>query len=275
MSNIGWNFNAGGAERPIQPTPPPPLPPAHQNIVPTIVAHPTSQAPPSYNSIYPQVPTAMPPSAPYSAPPVTHVLQPQQNIQTPGPGTSSTFSNVLGNLSQMQNMLPQQLQNAVPVLNDVQSTINHVASGFSGNPYWRPASEGQLPPGAVIGGHEIGGEKLYVARARYGGALIPGKLVPSHRCAYVSWGGREHSVKHYEVLCNISGRWISGSRGTVPAHALPGGTSEQGETLYIGRANHKGTQTIGKLQPSHKLCYIPYAGKEIGMRSYEVFVPNN
>uniref|UniRef100_A0A1B0DAH4 Uncharacterized protein n=1 Tax=Phlebotomus papatasi TaxID=29031 RepID=A0A1B0DAH4_PHLPP len=100
-------------------------------------------------------------------------------------------------------------------------------------------------------------------------------LVPSHRCCYVPWGGREHSVKHYEVLCNCSGTWISASRGNYSPHALPGGTSEKGETLYIGRANHKGSQTIGKIQPSHKLCYIPYAGKEIGYKSYEVFVPNN
>ncbi|XP_055714142.1 uncharacterized protein LOC129808322 isoform X2 [Phlebotomus papatasi] len=258
MSNIGWNLKAGGAEQPIQPTPPTQI--AANN-------HPPNQPPPSYNSIYPQIPNPIAPSAPY-------VLQPvQNNMQIPGPGTStiqSTISPQMQNIiSHGQSLLPQQLQDAAA---QVQTAIS---STLSGNPFWLPASEGQVPPGAVVGGHEVGGEKLYVARARHGGALIPGKLVPSHRCCYVPWGGREHSVKHYEVLCNCSGTWISASRGNYSPHALPGGTSEKGETLYIGRANHKGSQTIGKIQPSHKLCYIPYAGKEIGYKSYEVFVPNN
>lgn len=163
FSTVGWNVKAGGAEQPIQPTPPTQI--AANN-------HPPNLPPPSYNSIYPQIPNPVAPSAPY-------VLQPvQNNMQIPGPGTSTIQSTIQSSISpQMQNilshgqsMLPQQLQDAAAQVQTV------ISSGLSNNPFWLPASEGQVPPGAVIGGHEVGGEKLYVARARHAGALIPGKV---------------------------------------------------------------------------------------------------
>lgn len=54
-----------------------------------------------------------------------------------------------------------------------------------------------MPPNAVPGGFD--NEQLYVARAQHEGALIPGKLVPSHGVVYVPWGGAEHGKTDYEV----------------------------------------------------------------------------
>lgn len=48
------------------------------------------------------------------------------------------------------------------------------------------------------------------------------------------------------------------------------GESEDGEPLFVGRVNHEGTLTIGKVQPSHGSCYIPYAGQELAFTDYEV-----
>lgn len=41
---------------------------------------------------------------------------------------------------------------------------------FGGTPCWIPASNGQIPPGAVQGGQD--GEPVYVARARHEGIII-------------------------------------------------------------------------------------------------------
>uniref|UniRef100_A0A1L8DYN2 Putative farnesoic acid 0-methyl transferase n=2 Tax=Nyssomyia neivai TaxID=330878 RepID=A0A1L8DYN2_9DIPT len=142
-----------------------------------------------------------------------------------------------------------------------------VSSG--GSACWVPASGGSVPDGAVLGGHD--GEQLYVARARYGGGLIPGKLVPSHGVCYVAWGGGENSVSDYEVLCG-GGSWIPVSGDAIPPNALPGGETEEGEPLFIGRANHEGTITVGKVQPSHGCVYIPYGGEELKYDQYEIFV---
>ena len=71
---------------------------------------------------------------------------------------------------------------------------------------WVQGQGGEVPPNAVKGGHDS--EDLYVGRARHEGALIPGKIVPSHGVCYVAWGGVEHGKNEYEV-------WTAGS-----AHAL-------------------------------------------------------
>lgn len=73
------------------------------------------------------------------------------------------------------------------------------APSGGGSAIWVDASGGQVPPGAVVGGQDCSGEPLYVARAQHEGATLPGKLVPSHGCAYVPWGGLEHGKPQYQV----------------------------------------------------------------------------
>jgi len=55
-------------------------------------------------------------------------------------------------------------------------------------------------PEAVIGGYDINGESIYVGRAFQCNDLIVGKIVPSHKCCYVSYDGREIAHQHFEVL---------------------------------------------------------------------------
>jgi hypothetical protein len=64
---------------------------------------------------------------------------------------------------------------------------------------WVPCDNGNVPQDAFICGLDKDGSNLYVGRAFHGGDLLPGKIVPSHGCAYVSRNGVEHGVKHYEV----------------------------------------------------------------------------
>lgn len=45
--------------------------------------------------------------------------------------------------------------------------------------------------------------------------------------------------------------------------------------LYVGRAAHEGSLTIGKIHPSHQCIYIPYGGAEISLAAYEVLVYTN
>lgn len=52
--------------------------------------------------------------------------------------------------------------------------------------------------------------------------------------------------------------WIDGEGGAVPSNAVIGGQANDGETLYIGRVVHNGTVTVGKIHPSHGVCYFPY-----------------
>ncbi|XP_011206592.2 C3 and PZP-like alpha-2-macroglobulin domain-containing protein 8 [Bactrocera dorsalis] len=141
----------------------------------------------------------------------------------------------------------------------------------SGPGCWVPASNGTVPPSAVEGGFD-GAEQLYIARARHESDLIPGKLHPSHGVAYVAWGGGEHGHADYEVLCSSGGQWLPVHDGNIPPNAFPAGETAEGEPLFIGRATHDGTITVGKVQPSHGCCYIPYGGEELAYKEFEVFV---
>ncbi|XP_022291764.1 natterin-1-like [Crassostrea virginica] len=65
---------------------------------------------------------------------------------------------------------------------------------------WHRASNGTVPKEAFQTDKDT-----YVGRAFYSGSLIPCKIStnPSHRCAYMGSGGKEHNTKEYEVLCQI------------------------------------------------------------------------
>lgn len=67
----------------------------------------------------------------------------------------------------------------------------------SGEPTWVDARGGEVPENAVAGGFD--NEQLYVGRASHEGALIPGKVVPSHGVCYIAWGGQEHGKEEYQV----------------------------------------------------------------------------
>jgi len=144
--------------------------------------------------------------------------------------------------------------------------------GFQGSSCWVPSQGGQVPPGAVQGGQD--GEAQYVARARHEGDLIPAKLVPSHNVAYVAYGGGEHPHSQYEVLCGCNPQWIPVTGGNIPPNAVPAGETKEGEPLFVGRVQHEGAVTIGKVQQSHGVCYIPYGGQELSFPSYELLLTN-
>lgn len=69
---------------------------------------------------------------------------------------------------------------------------------------WVPATNGNVPPGAITAGRTVDGESLYVGRAKYQLSITPGKIQPSKNCCYISFAGTEVSHKMYDVLCRIS-----------------------------------------------------------------------
>lgn len=65
---------------------------------------------------------------------------------------------------------------------------------------WVAAAEGQLPNGALQGGQESDGEKLYIGRAQHEVAIVVGKVHPRHGVAYLPYVGKEVKVPTYDVL---------------------------------------------------------------------------
>ena len=51
----------------------------------------------------------------------------------------------------------------------------------------------------------------------------------------------------FQVLTGCEVEWVPASSGQVPDKALPSGETEGGEPLFVGRALHEGTMTLGKV----------------------------
>uniref|UniRef100_A0A182JIQ8 Farnesoic acid O-methyl transferase domain-containing protein n=1 Tax=Anopheles atroparvus TaxID=41427 RepID=A0A182JIQ8_ANOAO len=157
-----------------------------------------------------------------------------------------------------------------PAEQSTPSAPTAAALSSGGAACWVAAANGEIPPNAVVGGSD--GEEQYIGRAQHEGGIIPGKVVASHGVCYIAWGGAENPKAEYEVLCDFSGTFVPVSGSDIPPTALPAGESEDGEPLFIGRVNHEGTVTVGKVQPSHGVCYIPYGGQEMAFTDYEIYV---
>ncbi|CAH1173738.1 unnamed protein product [Phaedon cochleariae] len=131
---------------------------------------------------------------------------------------------------------------------------------------------GGVPPTAFRGGVDIDGHPIYVGRAFHAGDWIPAKVIPGKHVAYICHNGREHAKDRFQVLCEQHFHWLPDYGGRVPYGAVEGGRTSSGEPLYIGRVHHQGSHTVGKIHPSHGVCYIPFDGKEVSYRNYEVLL---
>lgn len=132
-----------------------------------------------------------------------------------------------------------------------------------------------MPDFAIEAGYDCDGTPIYVGRAKHHEEMLPAKIVPSKGCAYVSWGGKEHSKNYYEVLVGPGYGWYACENGTVPSTAVATGETAHGEPLYIGRGRHGNSLCVGKIHPSHRCLYIPFGGEETSLYNYEVLICEN
>lgn len=122
-------------------------------------------------------------------------------------------------------------------------------------------------------GGEEGGQKLFIGRAHHQNSLTPGKVPERDKICVLPWGTISNTHDDFELLIFPGeASWVHCESGNVPQNGFPCGNSEQGETLYIGRVLHEGALIVGKVQPSHRVCYIAFGPREASFRKYEVLV---
>ncbi|XP_023311629.1 natterin-4-like [Anoplophora glabripennis] len=139
--------------------------------------------------------------------------------------------------------------------------------------YWvDTVARGGIPTTALHGGVDIDGHQIYVGRAFHDGDWIPAKVIPGKHVAYVAYNGEEIGVDNFQVLCEQRFDWVPTNGGDIPPGAVEGGRTSDGEPLFIGRVEHEGSQTVGKVHPSHGVLYIPFDGKELAYPNYEILV---
>lgn len=116
---------------------------------------------------------------------------------------------------------------------------------------------------------------MYVGRALHDGSLIPGKVNLTLGSCFVGWNGNEFEKTEFEVLCGMNSIWVKCSEANIPSNAFPGGRTHSSEALYIGRANHNGTLSVGSVQRSYSACFVSYAEKEYEYKDYEILVTDD
>ncbi|XP_055537453.1 uncharacterized protein LOC129725522 [Wyeomyia smithii] len=135
-----------------------------------------------------------------------------------------------------------------------------------------PISQGAIPLNAVRAGKDSDGSAIYVGRFNHDGNMLPAKVIPIRRVAYISYNGVEIFCPNVEVLCGLGFTWVPSQKGDLPKGAVCSGYTSTGEPIYIGRAHHDGSLTPGKINPKHGCLYIPFGGHEHAHPNYEVLV---
>ncbi|XP_019868196.1 uncharacterized protein LOC109597016 [Aethina tumida] len=133
-------------------------------------------------------------------------------------------------------------------------------------------SQSGIPTSALDGGVDIDGHQIYVGRAYHNGEWIPGKVIPGRNIAYIASEGKEYRKDRFQVLCEQRFDWVKVTNGNIPTEAVEGGRTSDGKLLYIGRVVYGGSNTVGKVSSETKLCYIPFSGKELEFKEYEILV---
>ena len=73
------------------------------------------------------------------------------------------------------------------------------------------------------------------------------------------------------VSAHMEWKWVKASNGYIPDNAVViGGREANGQILFICRANYRGGVHPGKIRTEFGGCNIPWGGKEIVVRDYEV-----
>ncbi len=142
---------------------------------------------------------------------------------------------------------------------------------------FRFSSNGQIPEGAQSHGREADGTPLWVARSPirsdpdFLGGIHPGKVHPGFNGALIPFGGMERLVTNYEVLME-PGIWIAGSGGQIPDGAIVCGREENGDPLFVARANFEGGIHPGKIRFAFGAALIGFGNLENRVNDYEILV---
>jgi len=78
-----------------------------------------------------------------------------------------------------------------------------MASTAQAETRWVRGSFGQMPPRALVGGHEANGQTLFICRGPYKGGVHPGKIRSGFNGCNIGYGGREVTVNPYDVLIEV------------------------------------------------------------------------
>ncbi|KAK4688596.1 hypothetical protein P7C73_g1516, partial [Tremellales sp. Uapishka_1] len=142
---------------------------------------------------------------------------------------------------------------------------------------WKLVERGQrLPEDVLPIGHEADGAVLYAARAWWEGGVHLGKAAQHN--ASLSFGGQEHLIDTYEVLCGPLNqgviRWMNfhhGSNARVEGwQPVEGGRESDGTALLVAKGDYENGVHPGKCLINDDHACVGWGGGELWVRPFQV-----
>ncbi|TMW46666.1 hypothetical protein DOY81_008261, partial [Sarcophaga bullata] len=141
---------------------------------------------------------------------------------------------------------------------------------------WFPSSvDDDLPRNIFEGGRNRDGSIIYVGRAFHQSVYLPAAIIPSKKCAKVSWNGHMYSKDNYELLVSDQFRWetfCEDNKKLYEKQAVSTDVTIFGEMIFVGRASIQGSLFIGRLQLSQNCLYVPFEHVELPVNRFEILI---
>lgn len=123
-------------------------------------------------------------------------------------------------------------------------------------------------------GQERDGRALYLCHGVYQGSIQPGKTWRGYRHCNIAFAGKEKVLDAYAVFV-LDGRhrgyWAK-LRGMMPKNAMKVGEDVNGKSLYLCHGAYANGVQPGKTWRGSQYCNISYAGKEVLLTDYRVYL---
>ncbi|KAJ3194553.1 hypothetical protein HDU82_002424 [Entophlyctis luteolus] len=152
--------------------------------------------------------------------------------------------------------------------------------------YWVAVGpSGGVPANAEQAGVDLDGAKVYISRVKIGSSYRIGKIIAGEKTPLVGYFGREVRINYgHEVLTAAVGQieWVDCEEGEIPSHAIEAGIEEDGTPFYVARAvvgehngflgfAHKpGVYVPGGIAKNLGGAHVPFDGKEVKAKKYQV-----
>ena len=81
---------------------------------------------------------------------------------------------------------------------------------------WESSTDGKVVEYA-ISTDKVGNEEIFIGKAPFSNNSITiGRILPSHRCLYYPFNGKEYRMEHYEILVNRKKQITRNLIGSIP-----------------------------------------------------------
>jgi len=136
-------------------------------------------------------------------------------------------------------------------------------------------------PGSLVAGSQFAldssaaptPEPVLTCRASFKGGTHSGSIGLNDKSCNFGFGGRAIASENYAVLQAAPWMtWVPATPSTLPVGAIAGG-DENGEPFFVCRAPAPHGLFSGKVNKALLGCSIPYDGKELVEKRFEVLVP--